>query len=77
MAHGVPVAASKTSSLPEILGDAAHYFDPDDIEDMVRVMESALSDEDLRASLIQKGYERIKRYSWRTMAQETRRIYLS
>ncbi len=77
MAHGVPVAASKTSSLPEILGDAAHYFDPDDIEDMVRVMEEALVDQDLRASLIQKGYERIKRYSWRAMAQATRTIYLS
>ncbi|KKW36106.1 MAG: glycosyl transferase, group 1 [Candidatus Giovannonibacteria bacterium GW2011_GWA2_53_7] len=76
MAHGVPVAASKTSSLPEILGDAALYFDPDNLEDMVRVMETALSDETLRQTLTQKGYEKIKAYSWRTMAQETLNIYL-
>jgi len=77
MAHGVPVAASRATSLPEILGDAALYFDPDDLEEMVRVMEEALSDQALRDDLTQKGYKQIKKYSWTTMAKETLKIYLS
>jgi glycosyltransferase involved in cell wall biosynthesis len=75
MQEGVPVAAANTSSLPEILGDAAVYFAPDDIEEMVAVMERALADEPLRASLRQKGRERAGRYSWKRAAEETRRVY--
>ncbi len=75
MAHGVPVAASRRTALPEILGDAALYFDPNDIEEMIRVMETALSDESLRNELSEKGLEKIKDYSWETMAKEMLSIY--
>ena len=68
MQAGVPVAASNTSSLPEILGEAAIYFSPHDIEDMIRAMESILSDESLRKQLIARGQERVKKYSWKDMA---------
>lgn len=77
MAYGVPVAASRATSIPEILGDAALYFDPDDIEEMVRIMEQAISDEKLRAEMIQKGYNQIKKYSWATMAKKTLEVYMS
>jgi glycosyltransferase involved in cell wall biosynthesis len=77
MQEGLPVAAARTSSLPEILGDAAVYFAPDDLEEMVAVMERALTDEPLRASLRQKGHERVGMYSWRRAAEETRRVYES
>jgi len=75
MQEGVPVAAARTSSLPEILGDAAVYFPPDDIEEMVAVMERSLSDKPLRETLMAKGRERVGMYSWKRAAEETRRIY--
>ncbi|NQV90395.1 glycosyltransferase family 4 protein [Candidatus Uhrbacteria bacterium] len=75
MSFGVPVAAARATSLPEILGDAAIYFDPDNIEEMVEVMETALTNIALRTELTAKGHAQIKQYSWRTMAKEIQKIY--
>jgi len=75
MARGVPVAASKTTAIPEILGDAAVYFYPDDIEGMVEVMEQGLTDAKLREKLISKGTSQVKKYSWSTMAREILELY--
>jgi len=75
MSSGVPVAAARATSLPEILGDAALYFSPDDIEEMVAVMERALADEPLRAALVAKGHERVTHYSWSRTTAQTRKIY--
>jgi glycosyltransferase involved in cell wall biosynthesis len=71
MQEGVPVAAARRGPLPEILGEAAVYFSPDDIEEMVRVMERALTNAELRKNLVEKGRSRVERYSWRRMAEET------
>lgn len=75
MARGVPVAASRATAIPEILGEAALYFEPDDIEAMVEAMEQALSDKKLRDKLKEKGRQQIKKYSWKQMAEETKKIY--
>ncbi|MBU0531819.1 glycosyltransferase family 4 protein [Patescibacteria group bacterium] len=75
MARGVPVAASEATAIPEILGDAAIYFKPDDLERMVEVMEQGLTDEKLRKNLKDKGQSRVKKYSWKTMAEETLKVY--
>ena len=75
MQEGIPVAAARAGSLPEILGDAAMYFHPDDIEEMVRIMETTLEDESLRKDLIKKGKKQIKQYSWKKMAEEISKIY--
>jgi glycosyltransferase involved in cell wall biosynthesis len=75
MARGLPVASSNSTCLPEILGNAAIYFNPLDINDMANQIKKALSDENLRESLIQKGFEQIKKYSWEKMAKETLKIY--
>ena len=75
MARGVPVAASRSTAIPEILGDAALYFEPDDIEAMVKIMEQALADVDLRHSLRDKGHKQIKKYSWKSMVEETLKVY--
>ncbi|KKW33411.1 MAG: Glycosyl transferase family protein [Candidatus Uhrbacteria bacterium GW2011_GWA2_52_8d] len=77
MSFGVPVAAARRTSLPEILGDAALWFNPDDIQEMVSVMETALVNNPLRDSLVNKGFEQIKRYSWTTMTREILKIYES
>ena len=75
MARGVPVVSSSATSLPEILGDAAIYFNPLDIDDMAEKIKKALLDEGLRNNLIEKGFEQIKKYSWQKMAEETLKIY--
>jgi glycosyltransferase involved in cell wall biosynthesis len=77
MSFGVPVAAARRTALPEILGDAALWFDPDDIEEMVEVMEQGLVNKPLRDSLIVKGHEQVKRYSWKNMACEILTLYTS
>jgi glycosyltransferase involved in cell wall biosynthesis len=75
MSMGVPVAASTGGSLPEVLGDAAVYFPPDDIEEMVAVMQKAAGDAALRKQLSQRGSQRIKQFSWKTMAEQTLNVY--
>ncbi|MBI4591874.1 glycosyltransferase family 4 protein [Candidatus Uhrbacteria bacterium] len=77
MNFGIPVAAARRTSLPEILGNAALWFNPDDCEEMAQVMEKAFSDKTLRQALIAKGFEQIKHYSWSTMAREILDIYES
>ena len=55
MACGDPVACSNVSSLPEVAGDAALLFDPDDVAEMAAVLERLLADADLRARLTRRG----------------------
>jgi glycosyltransferase involved in cell wall biosynthesis len=75
MLNGAPVAASNATCLPEIYGDAAHYFDPLDIQNMADVINEVLSNKALRAELIEKGKAQVKKYSWRRMAEQTLAIY--
>jgi glycosyltransferase involved in cell wall biosynthesis len=77
MAQGVPVIASQAGSLPEILGQAALYFDPHDVEDMARVINKVINDEALRKDMIKKGFEQIKKFNWEKCAKETLEIYLA
>jgi glycosyltransferase involved in cell wall biosynthesis len=71
MLAGVPVTVANTTTLPEIAGDAADTFDPYDADDMSRSMERILTDTALRATLVARGLERVKRYSWREAAEAT------
>ena len=75
MGYGAPVASSNATCLPEVNGDAAHYFNPLDTEDMARAIDDILSDKELRKDLITKGYKQIKKYSWERMAKQTHAIY--
>lgn len=77
MSQGVPVACSDIPSLREILGEAAIFFHPKDRADMARAISSVVDDEALRGRLIEQGKQRVKRYSWKTMAEETVRVYKS
>lgn len=71
MAHSVPVVSSNQSCLPEVLGEAALYFDPDNVEQMAETMHIGLTDENVQFDLRQKAKEELKRYSWDKLAQET------
>jgi glycosyltransferase involved in cell wall biosynthesis len=75
MAHGLPVASSNATCLPEVLGDAAVYFDPRSDAEMADAMLSVLSDEKLSNDLIKKGLKQVKKYSWKQTAKETLKIY--
>ncbi|MCX6739976.1 MAG: glycosyltransferase family 1 protein [Candidatus Parcubacteria bacterium] len=75
MACGTPVASSNATSLPEIYGDAALYFDPHDPNDMAEKIKQLLIDKNLKEDLIRKGTEQLKKYSWQKCAQQTLGIY--
>jgi glycosyltransferase involved in cell wall biosynthesis len=75
MARNIPVASSSASCLPEILGEAAAYFDPKAMSEMAETIEKAIVDGELRRELMEKGQEQIKKYSWKKMARETLNIY--
>ncbi len=77
MKRGLPVVASNATCIPEILGDAAIYFNPSDIDDMVEKIKKVLTNNNLRELLIQKGFEQVKKYNWSKMAQETIKNYLN
>lgn len=75
MGHGTPVASSNATCLPEVYGQAAHYFNPLDTSDMADAIDQVLSNDKLRIRLAKAGYKQIKKYSWKKQAQETHRIY--
>jgi len=64
LSHGTPVAASRASSVPEILGPAATYFDPDDIEDLFAAMETLLYNKNERIRVLSASHDVLKKYSW-------------
>ncbi len=70
MACGAPVVSSNASSLPEVAGDAALYFDPRDVDAMTDAMLRALADDALRADLRAKGFAQAKKFSWEKAAGE-------
>jgi len=75
MANGCPVLSSNRASLPEILGQAAAYFDPDDEEEMFRKMVEIIENEAWRQDLKKRGLEQVKRYNWWECAYQTLNIY--
>ena len=75
MACGVPVIASRVSSLPEVLGEAAILVDPYNIKEIAEAIKNTLEDESLRVSLIEKGFARAKLFSWEKTARETLGVY--
>src|SRR5258708_28755995 len=63
MACGAPVITSNTSSLPEVVGDAALLVDPHDVKELGHAITRLLEDEQLREELRQKGYQRARQYT--------------
>jgi glycosyltransferase involved in cell wall biosynthesis len=71
LASGVPVICAKNSCLPEVAGDAAEYFESENVEELSAKIKNVLNDENLRNKMIAKGKEQIKKFSWDKCAQET------
>lgn len=77
MACGTPVITSNTSSLPEVVGDAAILFSPYDEEELADSIYNVFTDSDLKRSMVLKGLNRSKMFSWSKCASETLKIYKS
>jgi glycosyltransferase involved in cell wall biosynthesis len=75
MANRTPVVASNTSSLPEVLDDAAVLVNPENVFDIARGMKSILADDVLRQKIVQKGVEQVSKFSWKVAAEKVLRIY--
>jgi glycosyltransferase involved in cell wall biosynthesis len=75
MACGCPVVVSNAAGLPEVCGDAAYYVDLYNVESIAGGMYKVLTDEHLRQSMIQKGLERAKLFSWEKSAREHIKVF--
>ena len=75
MACGTPVITSTTTSLPEVVGDAALLVDPTDSDALCDAMSTILSDQVLRAELSRKGLQRASQFSWKRCADVTADVY--
>jgi glycosyltransferase involved in cell wall biosynthesis len=75
MAHGLPVVSSNKTCLPEVLGDAAIYFNPANEQEMKEKIELVIKNENLRYDLIKRGLKQVKKYSWRDCAEKTLEVY--
>jgi glycosyltransferase involved in cell wall biosynthesis len=75
LANGTPVVTSNISSLPEVVGDAALTVDPYNVDDIARAIRRLLGDQELRAQLIQSGYDRAGCFSWERSVTQVHQAY--
>jgi glycosyltransferase involved in cell wall biosynthesis len=75
MACGTPTIVSNSSSLPEVVGDAALLIDPNDHEEIAVALHRLLTDDQLHAELRSKGLQRAKCFSWESAARSTMEVY--
>jgi glycosyltransferase involved in cell wall biosynthesis len=71
MASGLPVACSNRGPMPEVLGAAGVYFDPEDPDDIAGAIETLIASAELRARLARESFARAQSYSWERCAHET------
>jgi glycosyltransferase involved in cell wall biosynthesis len=75
MASGTPVICSRAASLPEVGGDAALYFDPQDADELATLMETVLTSSDLRADLRLRGLARARELTWKQSVNRHLEVY--
>ena len=66
---------SRVASLPEVMGDVAAWFDPEDVEDMAATLLRVIDDEAFRRDLAARGPGQAARFSWDRTASETVAVY--
>lgn len=71
MAAGLPIACSNRGPMPEVLGKAGVYFDPESPDQIADALTMLLKDHSLKARLAQEAYDRVSEYSWERCADET------
>jgi glycosyltransferase involved in cell wall biosynthesis len=76
MACGTPVLTSRSSSMPEVGGDAAIYFDPRDEASLLSALERCETDPNAMQVLAKSGVKQAAKFTWERCAEETVRSYL-
>jgi glycosyltransferase involved in cell wall biosynthesis len=71
MSAGLPIASSNRSAMPEILGEAAEYFDPETPEEIAAAIRRLIRSPERRAEIASDAYRKAQTYSWQRCAQET------
>jgi len=75
MACGAPCLLSETSSLPEVGGDCALYFDPANVDGIAQVLDQVLGNDSLAQRLRESGFERARQFSWDACARKHEEVY--
>lgn len=75
MQCGCPVVTSDVSSMPEVGGDAAVYFDPHDVDSITTSLQRVIADADLRSRMASSGLRQAARFSWDHTAEQTIAVY--
>jgi glycosyltransferase involved in cell wall biosynthesis len=75
--RGIPVVCASSSSLPEVMADAAYYFNPKDINHMASVLDLVGGSHKIQDEIAKKGLARSQQFSWQRTAQETLAVYNS
>lgn len=75
MACGAPIITSNTTSIPEVVGDAALMVDPANGGRLKASLLTLLKDKGLKNDLVYKGFDRVKKFSWEQIAKETLGVY--
>jgi len=73
---GAPVITSRSSSIPEVAGDCAAYFDPDGEDELVQVFWESRANEKKTLERREKGFRQAERFSWQQAAQQVVDLYL-
>lgn len=71
MSAGLPIACSDRAAMPEVLGDAGLYFDPENLQSLVTVLREVIDSPQLRADMAVRAYKRAMEYSWKRCADDT------
>ena len=77
MRCGTPVVISDSSSLPEVAGDSAYVVSPRNVEQIADIVYNIIISRDLREGMVERGFERVKDFSWEKAARQTLRVYRS
>ena len=75
MHSGAPVIASNTSSLPEVVGDAGLLVNPNDVAEIAAALSRCSDDATLRRQLIERGYQRARRFNWEGAAAQVIQVF--
>jgi glycosyltransferase involved in cell wall biosynthesis len=75
MQCGAPLLLSSSSSIPEVAGDSAFYFDPEDLESMEEAFFNAADDPESVAVKVEKGFRKAEEFTWESAAEKVYSLY--
>ena len=75
MAHGTPVVTSNTSSIPEVVGNAAVMVNPENVFEIMHALHRVLLDQAVREKLKARGLEQAQKFSWDNSVRHMMKVY--